>query len=72
MESLVGQQQMLIEVVRESKELKEPQEMQREGSGGQEEIEEGAPEDVAGDKLENGTGAEDGTGEEKPSGGNPG
>ncbi|KAG6327445.1 hypothetical protein ID866_11643 [Astraeus odoratus] len=61
MEGLVGQQQ----------ELKELQEMQGEGSGGQEETEgvpggalEGEPEDVLGNEPGNGTGVEDGTEEE--------
>ncbi|KAG6329144.1 hypothetical protein ID866_9945 [Astraeus odoratus] len=87
MEGLVGQQQVLLsklveimstagsggskEVTEDLEEPKEPQEMQGEGLGGQEETEgvpggmpEDEPEDVLGNELENGTGAEDGTGEE--------
>ncbi|KAG6327349.1 hypothetical protein ID866_11739 [Astraeus odoratus] len=64
MKGLVGQQQ-------DPEELKEPQEMQGEGSGGQEEtkgVPGGAPgdepENALGNELENGTGVEDGAGEE--------
>ncbi|KAG6326739.1 hypothetical protein ID866_12351 [Astraeus odoratus] len=87
MEGLVGQQQVLLsklvegagaagsggagEVVEDPEELKEPQETQGEGSGGQEEIEGvpgGAPgdelENVPGDEPENGAGVEDGAEEE--------
>ncbi|KAG6327139.1 hypothetical protein ID866_11951 [Astraeus odoratus] len=85
MEGLVGQQQMLISRLVEllgaagsegAKEVaegrEEPQELQREGSGGQKgETEgvsggvlEGEPEDALGNEPENGTGAEDGTEEE--------
>ncbi|KAG6326877.1 hypothetical protein ID866_12212 [Astraeus odoratus] len=87
MEGLVGQQQVLLsklvkgagaagsggagEVIEDPEELKEPQETQGEGSGGQEETEGvpgGAPgdepENALGDELENGAGAEDGTEEE--------
>ncbi|KAG6327098.1 hypothetical protein ID866_11991 [Astraeus odoratus] len=87
MEGLVGQQQMLLsrlveivsatgsggmrEVVEGTEELKELQEMQGEGLGGQEETEgvpggapEDEPEDAPGNEPENGAGVEDGTGEE--------
>ncbi|KAG6327389.1 hypothetical protein ID866_11700 [Astraeus odoratus] len=87
MEGLVGQQQMLLsrlvevmgatgsggarEVVEDPEEPKGLQEMQGEGSGGQEETEgvpggvpEGELEDVLGNEPEDGTGAEDGAGEE--------
>ncbi|KAG6326650.1 hypothetical protein ID866_12439 [Astraeus odoratus] len=87
MEGLVGQQQVLLsklvegvgaagsggagEVVKDPEELKELQEMQGEGLGGQEETK-GVPGGVLGDELENapgnelenGMGVEDGTGEE--------
>ncbi|KAG6328457.1 hypothetical protein ID866_10632 [Astraeus odoratus] len=60
------------EVTKGQEELKEPQETQGEGSGCQEGETQGvpggaledAPEDVLGEELENGTGAEDGAGEE--------
>ncbi|KAG6325837.1 hypothetical protein ID866_13252, partial [Astraeus odoratus] len=84
MEGLVGQQQLLVsklvemvstagsggakEVAKDQEELKELQEVQGEGLGGQEGemqgVPGGAPEDALGEELENGTGVEDDAGEE--------
>ncbi|KAG6326059.1 hypothetical protein ID866_13030 [Astraeus odoratus] len=84
MEGLVGQQQLLLSKLVKiagamesggakgtTKGAEEPQELQGEGSGGQEEAEgvpggvlEGELEDLLGNELEDGTGAEDGTEEE--------
>ncbi|KAG6326838.1 hypothetical protein ID866_12251 [Astraeus odoratus] len=57
------------EVIEDPEELKEPQEMQGEGLGGQEETEGASEEElesVLENELGNGFGVEDGTGKENP------